>query len=166
MRYITCFKFTVREIFLSETLKSFRTSMAISVCGYFCVFIRMKFWTRFYIGSRYLKYAYQPTQFPFFWTIFQFRFGMFKVARSDIKLCSRFHFYKNTKVSANRNCHRSSETLQCFGQKYFPDSELKTSNVTHLNLNENNLETVNVRSLNKWERLQFLDLRKESTTVT
>ena len=70
------------------------------------------------------------------------------------------------KVSANQNCIRNSNTIKCSGQKDIPNDEIETNSVTHLNLQENNLESVDISSENRWESLQFLDLRKESASVS
>ena len=69
------------------------------------------------------------------------------------------------KVSANQNCIRRANIIECFGQKDFPKDGIDANNVTHINLQENNLESVDITSQNSWESLQSLDLRKESTSV-
>ena len=69
------------------------------------------------------------------------------------------------KVSANQNCIQNSNTIECFGQKDFPTDGIDANNVTHINLQENNLESVDIASQNRWESLQSLDLRKESASV-
>ena len=69
------------------------------------------------------------------------------------------------KVSANQNCIRRANTIECFGQKDFPTDGIDANNVTHINLQENNLESVDIASQNRWESLQSLDLRKESTSL-